>query len=313
MSDPKYLITNRLLLAPLTMEDVGFILNLVNTPGWLQFIGDRGIKTEAGAADYVRMLLANPDIQYWVVRLKATQLPIGVVTFIKRPYLEHHDLGFAFLPAYAGQGFAKEAAAFVLDLVTEGEAHTHVLATTLKENAKSIRLLEQLGFQRNRTIQDEQNFLILYALPADKWRIDQLTRAFFKVFKNVEGTPDWMLLERSCLPQATVVKKTDAIEEVYDLQSFIAPRKKMLTDGTLTGFQEKEIQSTTKIIGNIAQRYSKYQKSGYLDGTWFEGTGHKFFQFVKTSGGWKISAVLWEDEKPVNKTQEYRLKNDGQN
>lgn len=297
MSDREILITNRLLLAPLTMENVDFILTLVNTPGWLQFIGDRGIKTKAGAADYVQMLLDNPDIQYWVVRLKGTETPIGVITFIKRPYLEHHDLGFAFLPAYAGQGMAKEAAAVVLDMVTKGEAHTHVLATTLKENAKSIKLLEQLGFQRNRTIQDDKDFLILYALPADKWRIDQLTRAFFKVFNNVDRTPDWTLLERSCLPQAIVVKKTDAMEEVYDLQSFIAPRKKMLTDGTLTGFQEKEIQSTTKIIGSIAQRYSKYQKSGYLGGTWFEGTGHKFFQFVKTGAGWKICAVLWEDEK----------------
>lgn len=288
--------TDRLILTPITMQDVDFMLVLVNTPEWLKFIGDRGITTGAAAADYVRVLIDDPSIHYWVVRLKTTQTPIGVITFIKRAYLEHYDLGFAFLPAYAGQGFAKEAATAVMNRVTEGEGHTHILATVLKENPKSIRLLERLGFWHNGAIQDDKDHLFLYAITADKWRIDQLTKAFFGVFTNAPPRqPDWTLLQRLCLPQSIVVKKTNEVEEVYDLQAFIAPRRRMLTDGTLTDFEEKETAETTKIVGNIAQRFSKYQKRGFLNGNRFEGAGHKFFQFVKTGMGWKICAVIWED------------------
>jgi RimJ/RimL family protein N-acetyltransferase len=35
--------TERLLLRPFNTDDAPFILELVNSPGWLQFIGDRNI------------------------------------------------------------------------------------------------------------------------------------------------------------------------------------------------------------------------------------------------------------------------------
>ena len=37
--------TDRLLLDSLTPDDTEFILELVNTAGWLRFIGDRNIRT----------------------------------------------------------------------------------------------------------------------------------------------------------------------------------------------------------------------------------------------------------------------------
>jgi hypothetical protein len=48
---------------------------------------------------------------------------------------------------------------------------------------------------------------------------------------------------------------------------------------------------------NIAQRFSRYQKSGYLNGTYFKEYGSKFFQFIKTNNGWKINSLIWEDDK----------------
>ena len=75
-----------------------------------------------------------------------------------------------------------------------------------------------------------------------------------------------------------------------------SPEKKILTDGTLKEFEEYEMAEETKIVGNLAQRFSHFQKKGFLNGNYFESKGYKLFQNVKTSEGWRISAVSWEDE-----------------
>ena len=48
------LATDRLTLRPFTNADAGFIVELVNTPGWLEFIGDRNIHTEEDAINYLQ-------------------------------------------------------------------------------------------------------------------------------------------------------------------------------------------------------------------------------------------------------------------
>ncbi len=102
--------TDRLLLKKLKPGDAHFIFELVNSPGWIKFIGDRNIKTMEDAGKYIRRILSDGLIHYWVVYLQEPQMAIGLITFIKRSYLDHSDIGFAFLPAHAKQGYAFEAA-----------------------------------------------------------------------------------------------------------------------------------------------------------------------------------------------------------
>ncbi|OJJ20158.1 hypothetical protein BKI52_16940 [marine bacterium AO1-C] len=131
----------------------------------------------------------------------------------------------------------------------------------------------------------------------DKKAIDEVTTAFFGIFSNKNGAkPDWNLIAELCITEAIIIKKTHQQQEVYNLESFISPRKKILSDGTLRDFEEKEIEEDTKIIGNIAQRATKYVKEGYLNGEYFKQQGNKFFQYIKTDKGWQINAVVWEDE-----------------
>ena len=106
--------TKRLLLDPLSINDKDFILELVNTDGWKSFIGNRNINSQSVAAAYIQKIIENPDTNYWTVKIKETKIPIGIITFIKRDYLEHHDIGFAFLPEYFNKGYAFEAANAVL-------------------------------------------------------------------------------------------------------------------------------------------------------------------------------------------------------
>lgn len=288
--------TDRLFIAAMTLDDAEFILKLLNTEGWKKFIGDRNVNNKQEAEVYIRKIIGNPDFSYSAVRLKDGNVPIGMVSMIKRDYLDHHDIGFAFLPDYNGKGYAFEAASAVLNHPSTLAVHTKILATTLKHNSSSIQLLERLGLVLDKEIKVEGKELFLYNVGVDELLLNRLTSRFFGVFNNTnDDQPDWEKMNETCLPEAIFIKKTGLDEEVYHLQSFVAPRRKILSDGTLKEFKEWETLAETKISGNIAQRFSKYEKSGALNGVPFKASGNKIFQFIKTREGWRISAVVWED------------------
>jgi len=132
---------------------------------------------------------------------------------------------------------------------------------------------------------------------SDKSYIDKLIRQFFDLFTNknrLELNLD--LIFQLCIPETIIVKKTGLEQTVYNLTDFIGPRKKILTDGTLTDFEEFEIEEQTIIHHNIAQRRSRYQKTGYLNNKFFSSYGAKFFHIIRTVNGWQISSVVWEDD-----------------
>jgi hypothetical protein len=132
----------------------------------------------------------------------------------------------------------------------------------------------------------------------DTENIDGLIRQFFGIFNNkTKSEQDWDLIFRICIPEARILKKNGLEQTIYTLKDFIEPRKIILTDGTLSGFEETEIDARTMISNNIAQRQSRYQKSGYLNTQYSSELGTKLFHLVRTSGGWKISFVTWEDDK----------------
>lgn len=271
------------------------MFELLNSEGWITFIGDRNVSSPGEAVLYIRKILDSHAIDYWVVRLKETGTPVGIISFIKREYLDHHDLGFAFLPEFMGKGYAKEAAGKVLFDKLNGD-HPVVFATTVPGNAKSIRLLLKLGFSYSKEVIANHEKLLVYKVTTDKLVIDRITATFFMAFANREdGTPKLHWIGEVCIPALLVVKKSQAEIEAYNMESFLEPRRAMLTDGTLVDFAEWETEEHTDIEGNIAQRRSVFRKRGVLNGVPFDQTGSKFFQFVRTDKGWRISSVIWED------------------
>ncbi|QXV63779.1 GNAT family N-acetyltransferase [Mucilaginibacter sp. 21P] len=287
--------SERLHLTELQVNDYNFIFELVDSPGWLNFIGDRNVKSATDALAYIEKIIANPDVQYWTVRLKGDGTPIGIITLIKRQYLDHYDIGFAFLEAYTGKGYAAEATLAVVHELPHRLLSEKILAITTEANLRSIKLLEELNFIFEKTIEVDNKILRQYALNADQIQIDKMTQAFFALFTNIAEAPQFDRINELCHQQAQIVKKTVDGAEIYDLKSFIEPRKKILTDGTLTGFSECEVKAETRITGNIAQRFSRYEKSGRLQGSEYRGSGNKMLQFMKQQGKWQIIQVIWED------------------
>jgi ribosomal-protein-serine acetyltransferase len=133
--------------------------------------------------------------------------------------------------------------------------------------------------------------------PSDaKAELDQLMRAFLGAFTNTGGTrPNVDSVREVFIPQVMIISNVGGERAVYDLDAFIGPRKRILTDGTLTEFSEWEVAERTEIFGSIAHRFSEYRKSGFLNGVPFEGSGCKTTQFLRTPAGWRMSSMAWDD------------------
>lgn len=154
--------TPYLSIDPLSLKDNEFIYKLVNTPGWLKYIGERNVRSPEYALEYINRILNNENVAYWTVKLKPNSTPIGVITLIKRDYLPYHDIGFAFLPEYSGKGYAFEATTAVMLELSKIAIHSVLMAITIKNNSSSIKLLERLGFRFDKIITVDEEELASY-------------------------------------------------------------------------------------------------------------------------------------------------------
>jgi RimJ/RimL family protein N-acetyltransferase len=143
--------TDRLVLRRLTLNDAPFIMELVNEPSFLRYIGDRGVRSLQDARRY---LLTGPIASYerfgfglYLIFLKATGDAVGMCGLLKRDTLPDVDVGFALLPGYWRQGYAAEAAAAVLDYGRTRLGLKRIVAITSPDNVASIALLEKLGLK----------------------------------------------------------------------------------------------------------------------------------------------------------------------
>jgi [ribosomal protein S5]-alanine N-acetyltransferase len=142
--------TPRLQLRHLNLDDAADIARLLQTPGFLQFIGDRGVRNEV---DAIRYLTDGPIASYAkngfglnAIIHKRDQVLIGMCGILKRENLPEPDLGYALFPEYFGLGYAAEAAGACVAFARELGIPA-LLAIVQGDNASSIRLLTSLGFE----------------------------------------------------------------------------------------------------------------------------------------------------------------------
>jgi RimJ/RimL family protein N-acetyltransferase len=160
--------TDRLRIRRFDLNDAPFIQRLLNTRGWLDNIGDRGIKTEEDALKYLKdvTLAAYTKHGYgtYLVEILATGEPAGMAGILRRDTLPGPDLGFAFLPEHTEKGYAHEAVLSILDHAEKDLKITGLYAITLPSNNPSIKLLEKLGFEMQKLISlaNDPDLLRLY-------------------------------------------------------------------------------------------------------------------------------------------------------
>jgi RimJ/RimL family protein N-acetyltransferase len=147
--------TDRLVLRRMTVDDAPFMLRLLNDSAFIEYIGDKGVRTLEDARQHI---LTGPIDMYarlghglFLVQLHGG-LPIGICGLIKRDTLEDVDLGYAFMPDYRGQGYALEAAAGVMAYARSSLKLQRVVAIVSKHNHASSGLLLKIGFEFERVL-----------------------------------------------------------------------------------------------------------------------------------------------------------------
>lgn len=161
--------TSRLFISKITLKDSRFFLELVNTPHWLKYIGDRKIKTVKDAKGYLRNVTLKSftdfGFGFYKLQIKDTNKTIGICGLVKRKQLDDVEIGFALLPEYEGKGFGYEASLSVLELAKETFGLKKITAITLPTNISSIKLLEKLGLTFEKKVKpfEDDEELLLFA------------------------------------------------------------------------------------------------------------------------------------------------------
>ena len=150
----KVLETDRLILRRLSIEDAAFILMLLNEPSYVQFIGDKGVRTLNDARDYI---LKGPMASYkkfgfglYLTGLKDSEVSIGICGLLKRDSWPDVDIGFAFLPQFWSKSYAFEAASAMMAYGRDVLGLNRIVAIVSPANDRSIRVLSRLGFRFER-------------------------------------------------------------------------------------------------------------------------------------------------------------------
>jgi RimJ/RimL family protein N-acetyltransferase len=140
-----------LALRHLKAGDAPFILELLNEDGFLEFIGDKGVRSLADARQYIAKGPVDSYRRYgfglYLTSLREDGTPIGICGLVKRDALPDVDLGFAFLARYWLRGYASEAAAAVLAHGRKVLGLKRIVAITALGNRGSMAVLEKIGLR----------------------------------------------------------------------------------------------------------------------------------------------------------------------
>ena len=165
----KILETERTILREIVEADAEFILDLLNQPSFIKYIGDRNVRTLTDAREFIenrfRQSYRENGFGLYTVELKETNAPIGICGFVKRDSLPFADIGFAFLPQFENKGYAFESAKSVLDYGRSVLGLKKILAIVSPGNVASEKLLEKINFEFEQMIEIPEGVkLQLFAL-----------------------------------------------------------------------------------------------------------------------------------------------------
>ncbi len=167
--------TQRLDLQEVNINDTAFIIELLNSPGWLAYIGDAKVREPNDAARYIETKLQkgyrDDGFGLYKMVLRSTGETIGLCGLIQRSFLEDIDLGFGLLPQYYRKGYTYEASIKMLEYAFYELKVNKVLAFTSLENPNSQNLLKKLGFKTDGIIKygNTEEDVHLYKLEMEKF------------------------------------------------------------------------------------------------------------------------------------------------
>ena len=162
--------SERLLIRPTLEQDAELIYQLMNTPKFIKYVGDRELNSIEDAEKYIqdKMLpqLNTHGYSNYSLITKADGIKVGTCGLYDRDGVDGIDIGFGLLPQYEGLGYAYESASRLMKAAIEEFEIKEIKGITSKENIFSQRLLEKLGLEvvGTTTLPNDNEELLLYKL-----------------------------------------------------------------------------------------------------------------------------------------------------
>lgn len=160
--------TERLRVERVTEADALFYFQLMNSPNYIEYIGDRNIQSINDALAFIKEHVLQQyqlyGFGFYKLVLKSENKAIGICGFKKRDFLDNLDIGYAVLPAYEGKGYTWEALNEVYKYGKNELKLKNISGITSKKNKASQHILEKLGlkFQQEIIEPNSNESILLY-------------------------------------------------------------------------------------------------------------------------------------------------------
>lgn len=176
MAVSDHITTPRLVLRPFSWRDADALFDYASDPDYARYqSGPEDFDRAASDRFLAELMLREPEMRpVWAITL--ADRVVGIVTLSFESGHQLVVLGYGLHKDLWGQGLAKEAVASVLNAAFAEYGQLHrVRAQTDLRNARSRRLLTQLGFTHEGTLRREPGRggeLVdgaIYGLLRDEW------------------------------------------------------------------------------------------------------------------------------------------------
>jgi [ribosomal protein S5]-alanine N-acetyltransferase len=152
------LATDRLRLRSLTLADTDFVFRHFSDPAVAEHLLDEPPLTDVAQAEAIIRFYLEPEgntCNRWGIALKDGGQLIGTCGFHKWDKAHRRaEVGYDLSPAYWRQGYMAEALRAVLQHGFDRLGLHRIDALVYVDNARSVGLLQKLGFQIEGTLRD---------------------------------------------------------------------------------------------------------------------------------------------------------------
>ncbi len=111
------------------------------------------------------------------------------------------------------------------------------------------------------------------------------------------------------IPKAQFIHFVNDSMQILSLDEFVNGYKQFIESAHVKSFTDEEITGRTDQYGRIAERISTYRSYMNNMDTVAE-RGVNSFQLINTPGGWRVSSIIWDIERPGQPIPGYYLKSD---
>jgi RimJ/RimL family protein N-acetyltransferase len=159
--------TPRLRLRQMTADDADNLLGIFADPEAMRFYpATKGRRETEAWIDWNLRSYAEHGIGLWIVEAKETGRFVGQcgLTMQEVEGVWEPEVGYLFLRAYWGRGYATEAAAACLDYGFTQQGYERIICLPSAANLPSRRVAKRLGMRLEREVERRGIRMCVYAL-----------------------------------------------------------------------------------------------------------------------------------------------------